>query len=508
MDNNTSCKDINRYPFLIGVTGHRDIAACDIPALRVFIDEQFKAIKSACEGTPVAIMTCLAEGADQLCAEIALANDIPIISILPLEKSELEKDFEGDALVTFNELYERSAKAFVTLDMEGDDREDRKYWYRQAGIYIAERCQLMLALWDGKEDTTGCGTAAIVNYSSREWAHNDRGFAYNPMIEWVHIRRARDTDDAEPMQITAENIGVHQGDVLEFAKAYAGKVRELNNSDIRRDDVANQLAGNYKDKCTTANLSTVIGGIATVLFFMLYDVFDIRPALAATLIALAVTLLIKYISGPRKGDYLGKQVEFRLLAETNRVQEFTTGLRKPYSVCDFYSCFLKESYGWIEQAARAHLVSNDGDKFLDENAVRDNWCYGQAIYHSNVQKRDLPKLKKQQAGTKVARGITIAVYCTLAIIELTIVNFTALIKVLKVLMAVGSALSLFVSDYYEKQALNHKCQDSVKMEELYRKAYEEWCLRDKIGESKDSLVEILARAEIEEIGFWASYQRQ
>ena len=172
-------KDINKYPFIIGVTGHRDIPACDIPALRAFIEEQFKEVKEACDGTPIAVMTCLAEGADQLCAEIALANDIPIISILPLEKSELEKDFRGEALIKFNELYEMSTKAFVTLDMEGEDRGDRDYWYRQAGIYIAERCQLLLALWDGQEDTTGCGTAAVVDYSTREWTHNDRGFAYD-----------------------------------------------------------------------------------------------------------------------------------------------------------------------------------------------------------------------------------------------------------------------------------------------------------------------------------------
>ena len=95
--------------------------------------------------------------------------------------------------------------------------------------------------------------------------------------------------------------------------------------------------------------------------------------------------------------------------------------------------------------------------------------------------------------------ITVVVYITLAVIELTVGRATALIKFLKVL--------IFVSDYYERQALDHKCQDSAKMSELYRKAYEEWCLRDETGESKDSLVEMLARAEIEENGIWASYQR-
>ena len=201
---------IMKYPFLIGVTGHRDIASCDMPALRTFIDEQFKAIKSACEGTSVAVMTCLAEGADQLCAEIALAN---------------------------------------------------------------------------------------------------------------------------------------------------------------------KLAVDYREKNKSSNKMIVGTSIATVLFFMLYDVFDVTPALFVTLLCLAITAVMKYIA--KKSDYLGKQVEYRLLAETNRVQEFTTGLGKPYSVCDFYSYFIKDSYGWIEQAARAHLVSNDGDKFLDENAVRDNWCHGQ-----------------------------------------------------------------------------------------------------------------------------------
>ena len=506
MENSVACNGINRYPFLIGVTGHRDIASCDMPALRAFIDEQFKSIKSACEGTPVAVMTCLAEGADQLCAEIALANDMPIISILPLEKSELEKDFEGETLIKFNELYKQSAKSFVTLDMEGEDREDRDYWYRQAGIYIAERCQLLLALWDGQEDTTGCGTAAIVDYSRREWTHNNRGFAYNPMIEWVHVRRARNTaESSEPIEVISENIGVHQEDVLEYTKTYADNVRELNACDGKSDDLANKLAVDYREKNKNSNKLIVGTSIATVLFFMLYDVFGVTPALFVTLLCLAITAVMKYIA--KKSDYLGKQVGYRLLAETNRVQEFTTGLGKPYSVCDFYSYFIKDSYGWIEQAARAHLVSNDGDKFLDENAVRDNWCHGQYIYHSNVQNRDLPQLKKQQAGTKIAMGITVAVYITLAVLELSIGSAAASIKAFKVLMAFGSAVSLFVSDYYERQALDHKCQDSAKMAELYRKAYEEWCLRDETGESKDSLIDMLARAEIEENGIWASYQR-
>lgn len=74
-------------------------------------------------------------------------------------------------------------------------------------------------------------------------------------------------------------------------------------------------------------------------------------------------------------------------------------------------------------------------------------------------------------------------------------------------MAVGSAVSLLASDYYAKQALEHKCQDSEKMAELYRKAYDEWASRSKKKQSNDELVKMLARAEIEEIGIWASYQR-
>ena len=234
MKNSKVCKDINKYPFIIGVTGHRDIAVCDMPALRTFIDGQFKSIKAACEDTPIAVMTCLAEGADQMCAEIALANDIPIISILPLEKSELEKDFEGNALLKFNELYEQSAKSFVTDDMEGEDREDRDYWYRQAGIYIAERCQLLLALWNGKEDTTGCGTAAIVNYVRCGWVNNDRDFVHNPMIEWIHTRRDIDTaEDAKPFEVLVENLGIYQEDVVGYAKTYVENMNELNVCDSK-----------------------------------------------------------------------------------------------------------------------------------------------------------------------------------------------------------------------------------------------------------------------------------
>lgn len=501
-------KELKQYPFLIGITGHRDLVESDVPALRVLIDEQFKAIKDSCAGVPIAVMTCLAEGADQLCAEIALANDIPVISVLPLEKDRLEKDFEGDALNQFNDLHDKSEKVFVTLDMEGENKEDRDYWYRQAGIYIAERCQLLIALWDGKEDTTGCGTAAIIDYSSREWSHNSRGFAYNPMIEWIHVRRGKAAaDDAKADRPQMETIGVHAEDVSDFAKAYADKVRELNACDTSQNDVANDLAVNYRDKNTFSNRMITGGSIATVLFFMLYDVFEIQTALIITLLTLAITAIMIYSAGSRKGDYLNKYVSYRILAETNRVQDFTTSLGKSYSVCDFYTYFLKDSYGWIEQAARAHLVGNDGEKYIDEAAVRDNWCHGQHIYHRNVVNRDMPKLKRQQASTKAALVITIIVYLALTVIEFAAGGATMWLKAFKVLSAVGSAVSLFASNYYEKQALEHKVKDSTKMSELYRKAYEEWLRLDEKNESKDTLVEMLARAEIEENGMWVSHQR-
>jgi hypothetical protein len=51
------------------------------------------------------------------------------------------------------------------LQAESPTRQQRELWYRQAGRYVADHCDVLLALWDGTHSQMTAGTAATVKYA-------------------------------------------------------------------------------------------------------------------------------------------------------------------------------------------------------------------------------------------------------------------------------------------------------------------------------------------------------
>jgi hypothetical protein len=160
----------HKVPLVIGVTGHRDLRTEDIEALHNMVTEALQAIQSQNPHSSLRMLDSLAEGADQLCADAALALGIPLYASLPLDLQQYEADFSGDALMHLRMLAARSETVFVTPRSEptllvepmlpSNVRDDA---YRQAGIYVATHCDVLLALWDGRPHTPfGCGTAETV----------------------------------------------------------------------------------------------------------------------------------------------------------------------------------------------------------------------------------------------------------------------------------------------------------------------------------------------------------
>ena len=78
---------------IIGVTGHRDLSNVNIDSFKLIIKQELEKIALKCPNTNIKLLTSLAEGADQLCAEVALELGIKIIVPLPMESGEYIKDF-------------------------------------------------------------------------------------------------------------------------------------------------------------------------------------------------------------------------------------------------------------------------------------------------------------------------------------------------------------------------------------------------------------------------------
>ena len=153
----------------VGVTGHRDIAPGAVDAVRKLVGQALDELEKEF-GLSLVLFSSLAEGADRLVAEVALARPRPARLVVPLPSptAEYETDFEtAESLAQFRELLGKAENMFVVdqpsaeeADTSGDAQRVRGY--RAAGLFVARSCQVLLALSDGKKTGKPAGTWEVV----------------------------------------------------------------------------------------------------------------------------------------------------------------------------------------------------------------------------------------------------------------------------------------------------------------------------------------------------------
>lgn len=144
--------------FAIGVTGHRlnKLPEGGRPAVLAEIGRLLDLMLT--RGLPLALVSGLAEGADRMAAEAALARGIALRAILPFAPAEYERDFEEPgSKARFRALL---AKATVTA-LPGD-RADAEAAYEAAGIAMLEASDILIAVWDGGPSAGRGGTTEMV----------------------------------------------------------------------------------------------------------------------------------------------------------------------------------------------------------------------------------------------------------------------------------------------------------------------------------------------------------
>jgi hypothetical protein len=194
------------FTFRIGVTGHRDLA--DPDALRAPIREALSRLKEMVPVAPGAglapvVVSALAEGADRLVVEELLADhDARLEAALPLDTEEYAKDFKTE---TSKDKF-RSLLARASDKWQAPDGLDRAVAYEQAGRYVVDRCDAVIALWDGEKSRGRGGTAEIVGYAQE----------LGVPIAWVHTK-------GDPT--VTYHLETRRAEVV---KAAAGKLRKYN----------------------------------------------------------------------------------------------------------------------------------------------------------------------------------------------------------------------------------------------------------------------------------------
>ncbi len=196
----------------IGLTAHRDLLPSEEPALRAAVRRFFQRLQSEFPLLPLQLVSALAEGGDQLVAEVALDMGIHVLAPLPMPLAEYEQDFQTpQSLARFRALLARVESRELSLQF-GIRREDlvqqgaaRAHQYAQLGIFISSHCQLLLALWDGRPGAAAGGTAEVVHFHLYEEmpALDHRAPMPNLMADdendlVYHIACSRDRGDGEP----------------------------------------------------------------------------------------------------------------------------------------------------------------------------------------------------------------------------------------------------------------------------------------------------------------------
>lgn len=515
----TTKTETGKIPVIIGVTGQRNLREEDINILKNAVRGEIASLMTEYPHSEFAVMTCLAEGADQLCAETALEMGLDIITVLPMPVEEYAEDFDGRSLKKMNELLERSKRTVMAPHRE-PFREGREYLYRQAGLFIAEHCHMLFALWDGTAlDDQGCGIASVVQAKLRNITTKKAG---------VHLRR---TGGAVVQIVTpglkSISTDAKSGDVIIHGdKGRCNRIlRDTDNYNKDCDAVSDKGAAddsisaiyNAADRLSIVNdikdRRVLIGlsACATILTvaFLLYDEAEWHWMIL--LCGLMIISLFAINTFSRWTRFNSRYVEYRILAEACRVQTYLLTAGVDCEVTEIMPWNLQVTVPWIGRAISAITI---GEKPCEKKSIMDTWILGQREYHRKALKKAELQLRRNDRMVTAALAITIATYLAALLFEVVccgILSGTGMFApeindavrtVFKLCMGAFSAVTLFANNYYGRLALPKVIDDHRKMVLLYEEAVHE--IADK-GEDEALLMRI-AEYELCENANWYAYQ--
>lgn len=160
----------------VGVTGHQTIP----PGAREFVVDAVRGILSEL-ASPLAAVTSLAAGADQLVAGELLRSGGRLHVIVP--SHNYEQTFAGEEdLAEFRTLL-AAADAITRLDYA----QPSERAFLAAGKRVVDQCELLIAVWDGEPPRGLGGTADVVRYARDTgkavrivWPSGVARFAHDP----------------------------------------------------------------------------------------------------------------------------------------------------------------------------------------------------------------------------------------------------------------------------------------------------------------------------------------
>lgn len=317
----------------IGVTGHRQLD--NIDALRERISEVLERIAvrlplSASLPIRFAVVSPLAEGADRLVADTIL-NQVDHTTLevpLPLPLEEYLKDFETPgSRKEFDRLRQRAV-----LEIEAPASNTREEAYERVGHFVVDRCDVLIALWDGEEPRGRGGTAYIV----------DRARKREMPVYWIDTQAdfsiSEENTDGIAAAVLAEADHYNAAPIRGYERALASErayllpANRTESTDLRLDEFADWILPYFvrADRLAlreqhryhrgtwllfSAAALAVSSAAASAAFPSAFERVEYLPGVAEVAFLLAVVVI--YVTGTRRRIH-ERWIWYRFLAERFR----------------------------------------------------------------------------------------------------------------------------------------------------------------------------------------------
>jgi hypothetical protein len=347
------------YRIRIGVTGHRKLSqpgavsalvsqVLDSKLNDLFDNASRNAIRQV-QNTPVllSVVSPLAEGSDRLVAvEVLKREGARLEAVLPLELSDYLESFDSEeSRKEFLDLLHKCRqprvlrRRLLSQDFSAEQVLDaRRRAYAEAGRYMVDHCDILIAIWDGRPARGEGGTAEVVDYAREQNRPLIRVWPED--LEPIQISKGNGLNAASIIQIEEFNqYRVEQGSEAENISAmdeeYFGKdtwpaVPESTKDAIRQtlfpfyfraSLVAKENQERYKRAGTYGYLLPSFAVVAVTLGALIPEMG--RWAFPFELAILAVALTI--VGAAHRRQSAEKWVESRFLTERLRAAIYMAG---------------------------------------------------------------------------------------------------------------------------------------------------------------------------------------
>jgi hypothetical protein len=187
----------------LGITGHRYLA--EIDKIRSGLEGAIESLVTSYQKANFRVLSALAEGADQLVtARLLLLPRTRLWVVLPFPEDEYLERFTSLAVKEDFQTLIKRADRIIKMPVEGSQGDG----YLNAGRYIVNHSDVLIAIWDGKPAQGEGGTGDLVTQAQN----------LNMPLIWIHA------GNRQPGTEIPISLGMEQGTVTNKNLPHQGRL--------------------------------------------------------------------------------------------------------------------------------------------------------------------------------------------------------------------------------------------------------------------------------------------